>query len=80
MLGAARMNIHRNAKLTYAGQIEMVESITLRGQTVAHAATLHGVSELTTRKWLGRYLAGGEAALCDKSSRPNKSPMSKKLT
>jgi transposase InsO family protein len=68
------MNTHKNARLTYARRIEMVQSITLRGQTVAHAATLHGVSELTTRKWLGRYLAGGEAALCDKSSRPNKSP------
>lgn len=50
------------------------QSITLRGKTVAHAATLHGVSELTTREWLGRYLAGGEAALCDESSRPNKFP------
>ena len=39
-----------------------------------NAATLHGVSVLTARKWLARYLAQGEAALCDKSSRPNKSP------
>lgn len=69
-----RMNTHKNARLTYARRIEMVESITLRGQTVAHAATLHGVSEPTARKWLGRFLVGGEAALCDKSSRPDNSP------
>ena len=68
------MNTHKNARLTYVRRIEMVESMTLRGQTVAHAATLHGVSELTARKWLGRFLAGGEAAMCDKSSRPDKSP------
>lgn len=68
------MNTHKNARLTYARRIEMVQSITLKGQTVAHAAAAHGVSELTTRKWLGRFLAGGEGALCDKSSRPDKSP------
>lgn len=68
------MNTHKNARLTYARRIEMVQSITLRGQTVAHAASLHGVSELTARKWLGRYLGGGEVALSDRSSRPDNSP------
>lgn len=68
------MNIHKNARLTYVRRIEMVQDITLRGQTVAQAATAHGVSEMTARKWLGRYLADGEAALFDKSSRPEKSP------
>lgn len=68
------MNTHKNARLTYARRLEMVQSITLRGQSVVNAATLHGVSVLTARKWLARYLAQGEAALCDKSSRPNKSP------
>lgn len=68
------MNIHKNARLTYVRRIEMVQDITLRGQTVAQAAKAHGVSEMTTRKWLGRYLAQGEAALFDKSSRPEKSP------
>jgi transposase-like protein len=68
------MNIHKNARLTYVRRIEMVQSITLQGQTVAQAATAHGVSEMTVRKWLGRYLAHGDAALFDKSSRPEKSP------
>jgi transposase InsO family protein len=30
----------------------------------------HGVTPPTARKWLGRFLAGGEAALADASSRP----------
>ncbi|HEY4083474.1 MAG TPA: IS481 family transposase [Burkholderiaceae bacterium] len=68
------MNIHKNARLTYVRRIEMVQDITLRGQTVAQAATAHGVSEMTARKWLGRYLSHGETALFDKSSRPAKSP------
>ena len=68
------MNIHKNARLTYVRRIEMVQDITLRGQTVAQAATAHRVSDMTARKWLGRYLAHGEAALFDKSSRPEKSP------
>jgi len=34
----------------------------------------HGVSAVTARKWLGRYLAAGASGLCDKSSRPACSP------
>lgn len=37
-------------------------------------AAAHGVSAVTARKWLGRYLAGGVEALADKSSRPSRSP------
>jgi transposase InsO family protein len=32
------------------------------------------VTPPTARKWLGRYLAGGESALADASSRPKRSP------
>lgn len=32
------------------------------------------MSAPTARKWLGRYLVGGEAALADASSRPMRSP------
>ena len=52
----------------------MVEDITKRGLSAAEAAAAHGVSSVTARKWLGRYLAGGAEALADKSSRPSKSP------
>ena len=38
------------------------------------AAAQHGVTPPTARKWLGRYLAAGEAGLVDASSRPTVSP------
>jgi len=52
----------------------MVEDITKRGLSASEAGLAHGVSAVTARKWLGRYLAGGAAALMDKSSRPALSP------
>ncbi|MGH8795488.1 MAG: IS481 family transposase [Caldimonas sp.] len=68
------MNTHKNARLTYVRRIEMIHDITQRGMSVPQAALTHGVSAPTARKWLGRYLAGGEAALGDASSRPALSP------
>ena len=68
------MNIHKNARLTFARRIEMVGLIIDQGFTQAAAAREAGVSELTARKWLGRYLAEGEAGLQDRSSRPKHSP------
>ena len=68
------MNTHKNARLTYLRRLEMVQDITQRGVSASEAAALHGVSAVTARKWLGRYLANGAAGLLDKSSRPEKSP------
>lgn len=70
------MNTHKNARLTYARRIEMVQDIVERGLTPCEAAAAHGVSSPTARKWLGRYLALGEAGLADRSSRPARSPRS----
>jgi transposase len=52
----------------------MVQDITLRGMSAADAAAAAGVSAVTARKWLGRYLVDGAEGLLDKSSRPAKSP------
>ena len=52
----------------------MVEDIAKRGLSASETSAAHGVSAVTARKWLGRYLAGGTAALADKSSRPALSP------
>jgi transposase InsO family protein len=52
----------------------MVRQMTRDGLTPADAASAAGVSEPTARKWLGRFLVGGEAALSDASSRPARSP------
>jgi transposase InsO family protein len=68
------MNTHKNARLTYLRRLEMVQDLTEGGLSASEAATKHGVSAVTARKWLGRYLANGAAGLLDKSSRPEKSP------
>jgi transposase InsO family protein len=68
------MNTHKNARLTFARRLEMVQDITERGLSHAGAAAAHGVSKPTVRKWLGRYLAHGDVALLDRSSRPRVSP------
>ena len=68
------MNIHKHARLTFARRLEMVQQMTVQGLSALQAASLQGVTAPTARKWLGRYLAGGEAALADASSRPVSSP------
>ena len=68
------MNAHKNARLTYLRRLEMVQDITIRSVSAAEAARTQGVSAVTARKWLGRYLAEGAQGLLDKSSRPAKSP------
>jgi len=70
------MNIHKNARLTFARRIEMVRSIVEHGLTPPEAAAEAGVSPPTAAKWLGRFLAAGEAGLMDRSSRPRVSPRS----
>jgi transposase-like protein len=71
---ANRMNSHKHARLTYARRLEMVQQMTEMNWAASEAAAAHGVTAATARKWLGRYLAGGEAALADASSRPDRSP------
>lgn len=68
------MNTHKNARLTFARRVQMVQDMTKRGLSASEAAMRHGVTAPTARKWLGRYLAEGEAALVDASSRPRRSP------
>jgi transposase InsO family protein len=70
------MNVHKNARLTYVRRLEMVKDMLDRGLTPGAAAAAYGVSAPTARKWVGRYLALGEAGLLDRSSRPARSPRS----
>lgn len=70
------MNIHKNARLTLARRIEMVSGLVEGRLTPAEAAAEAGVSQPTARKWLGRFLAMGQAGLVDRSSRPRVSPRS----
>ena len=68
------MNIHKNARLSYARRVEMAHDIKRGRLTISEAAQTYGVTPATVRKWWGRYLAQGEAGLHDRSSRPNTSP------
>ena len=65
----ARMNVHKNARLTPHGRLLMVHRIE-EGWKVADAARAAGLSVRRTYHWLGRYRAGGERILCDRSSTP----------
>src|SRR6266498_831778 len=70
------MNTHKNARLTFARRMQLVHSILDQHLDPAVAAAQQGVSAPTARKWLGRFLAEGEAGLMDRSSRPRRSPRS----
>lgn len=70
------MNTHKNARLTFVRRLEMVIFLTSQGGCPSTAAEQFGVTTTTVRKWLGRYLAEGEAGLADRSSRPDVSPRS----
>ncbi len=70
------MNTHKNARLTFARRLKMVQEITESGSSVPQAAANHGVTAPTVRKWVGRYLADGALTLTDAASRPARSPRS----
>jgi transposase InsO family protein len=62
------MNSHKNARLTIEGRKLLIERIAVMG--LIPAAEAAGISRQTARKWLVRFEHGGDAALCDRSSRP----------
>ena len=70
------MNTHKNARLTFARRMQLVRSILDQDLLPAVVAAQQDVSVPTVRKWLGRFLAEGEAGLMDRSSRPRRSPRS----
>jgi transposase len=70
------MNTHKNARLTFARRMQLVRRILDQNLEPAIVASEQGVSVPTARKWLGRFLAEGEAGLADRSSRPRRSPRS----
>jgi transposase len=68
------MNVHKNARLTFARRMELVTHILGGSLSLCAAASADGISLPSVRKWVGRYLAEGEAGLVDRSSRPKRSP------
>ncbi len=66
--------MHANAPLTAEGRRRLVARVLEHGRPQAHVAAESHLSRATVRKWVSRFLAGGEAALADRSSRPLRSP------
>jgi transposase InsO family protein len=73
------MSHHRNAKLGLAGRLALVRAIE-QGMTLKRAAACFSVSPATAHRWWHRWLEATADArqslscLCDRSSRPYRSP------
>ena len=67
------MDTHKNAPMTPAGRLRMVQAV-MAGEPMGVAAQRWQIDRKSVRKWLLRYRAEGEAGLCDRSSRPHRSP------
>ena len=68
------MKVHANAPLGPKGRKLMVLRVLEQGWSRAQAAEAAGVSERTCSKWVGRFVAEGEAGLLDRSSAPRSIP------
>ena len=68
------MDVHQNARLTFACRVLLVERI-LAGRPKVQAACELGVSVKTADKWLQRYREQGVDGLKDRRSRPHCSPL-----
>jgi len=66
--------MHANAPLSAEGRRRLVARVLDQGRPQAHVAAESRLARATVRKWVGRFLEGGETALADRSSRPHRSP------
>lgn len=65
--------MHRNAKLSPAGRLVLVQRIAA-GRPVAHVAAEMGIARQTAYRWWRRFREEGVLGLEDRSSRPRRSP------
>jgi len=70
----ARMDIHKNARLTFIRREQLAQSVLFQRMTLKAAATAFNVCARTAAKWTRRYQLEGSAGLHDHSSRPHRSP------
>ena len=68
------MKLHGNARTCPRSRRLLVTRVVDEGWAVGAAAEAAGVSARTAAKWLARFRAEAEAGLCDRSSRPRRSP------
>lgn len=67
------VNVHKNAKLTPAGRVLLVQRLEA-GERAHVVAGEMGVSRRTAFKWQRRYREEGRSGLMDRSSRPHHVP------
>ena len=67
------MDVHQNARLTFACRVLLVERIPA-GRAKAQVARELGISTKTADKWLRRYRLNGRDGLHDLRSRPHRCP------
>jgi transposase InsO family protein/transposase len=65
------MKLHANAALSLNKRRLLCRRVVVEQWTVTEAAAAAEVSVRCARKWVGRYLAEGEAGLVDRSSAPS---------
>jgi transposase InsO family protein len=65
--------MHANAPLTPEGRLRLCRRIA-SGWSITATAESMNVSRQTASKWWGRYVCEGIAGLCDRTSRPHRSP------
>src|SRR5689334_15166702 len=68
-----RVDTHKNAPMTPAGRLRMVQAV-MAGEPMRAAAQRWRIDRKIVGKWVLRYRAEGEAGLRDRSSRPHHSP------
>jgi len=67
------VDTHKNAPMTPAGRLRMVQAVTA-GEPLRSVAQRCGTDRKSVRKWVQRYRSEGEGGLRDRSSRPHCSP------
>ena len=68
------MDLHQNARLTLHSREALAQAVLSQQLTWNAAAAAFRVSCKTARKWVRRYQDQGRTGLCDRSSRPHRSP------
>ena len=65
---------HRNAPLSETGRLRLARCVVEDGWPLRRAAERFQVAVSTAARWAGRYRELGAAGMCDRSSRPHRSP------
>jgi transposase len=66
--------VHRNAPLTPTGRLRLARCVVEDGWPLRRAAERFQVAVTTAKRWADRYRELGPGGMCDRSSRPLRSP------